>query len=189
MSFDLVAWKAPAVKDEDEAGALVRRFDEKGDADIFEQSEDLLRFYDDVLARYPALEAFEDDDERLKRTPWSETPERSDRVIEISIRWGTGVPDEALDTIVELARKYELVLYDPQGPSIHSPDMDDGSEDVAGQVWFALRGGAIGVPLVVAGTFIPYRLVSWPLFVIGGFLVVMTIYTLIVLWKPEWQPD
>ena len=189
MSFDLVAWKAPAVKDEDEAGALVRRFDEKRGRRHLRTERGPPSFLRRLLARYPALEAFEDDDERLKRTPWSETPERSDRVIEISIRWGAGVPDEALDTIVELARKYELVLYDPQGPSIHSPEMDDGSEDVAGQVWFALRGGAIGVLLVVAGTFIPYRLVSWPLFVIGGFLVVMTIYTLIVLWKPEWQPD
>ena len=185
MSFDLVAWKGPAVKDEDEAHALVRRFDVSEDPDIFDQSEDLLRFYDDLIARYPALETFDDDDEGLKRIPWSETPERSDRVIEISIRWSA--PDEALDTIVELARKYDLVLYDPQGPAIHSPEMD-GPEDVAGQVWFALRGGGIGVLLIVAGAFIPYRLVSWPLFVIGGFLVVMTVYTLIVLWKPEWQP-
>jgi len=187
MSFDLVAWKAPAVKDEDEALAILRRFDAAEDPDIFEQSEDLLRFYDDLLARYPALETFDADDERLKRTPWSETPERSDRVIEMSIRWHA--PDEALDTIVELARKYDLVLYDPQGPALHSPDIYSGPEDIAGQAWYALRGGGVGLSMVVAGTFIPYRLVSWPLFVVGGFLVVMTVYTLVVLWKPEWRPD
>ena len=186
MSFDLIAWKAPAVTDEDEARTLVRRFDAAEDPRIFERSQDLLGFYDDLLARYPALEAFEDDDERLKQTPWSETPERSDRVIEISIRWHA--PDAALETIVELARKYELVLYDPQGPSLHSPDVPSGPEDIAGQVWYAVRGGAVGLLLVIAGIFVPYTLVRWPLFIVGGFLIVGMIYTLVVLWKPEWQP-
>jgi hypothetical protein len=79
MSFDLVAWKAPVVKDEDEARDIIRRFDAAGNPGVFEPSEDLLRFSDELLARYPALEALEDDDERLKRTPWSVTPERSNR--------------------------------------------------------------------------------------------------------------
>ena len=186
MSFDLVAWKTPAVADEDDAAAIVDRFHREGESSVFERSEDLLRFYDELLARYPALESFEEDEDRSKRTPWSETPERSDRVIEISIRWHA--PDEALDTIVELARKHQLVLYDPQGPAIHSPALDEGPEDVAGQVWYALRGGGIGALLIVIATFIPYALVRWPMYVVGLFLVVGMIYTLVVLWKPEWQP-
>ena len=27
-----------------------------------------------------------------------------------------------------------------------------------------------------------------PIIGVGGFLVLMTVYTLVVLWKPEWQP-
>lgn len=47
------------------------------------------------------------------------TPTESDRLIEIHVMWGAD--DAALLRIVELAQQHGLVLYDPQGPDIHSP--------------------------------------------------------------------
>jgi hypothetical protein len=52
----------------------------------------------------------------------------------------------------------------------------------------ALIGGAFGVLLGVAGSLIPYRILSWPMIGVGAFLAVMAVYSVIVLlWKPEWQ--
>jgi hypothetical protein len=186
MSFDLIVWKEPAVTTEEEAGSLVHRFHESGDPSVFHASEEVLHFYDELLQRCPALESFDDDDSRAAGSPWSVTPPRSDRVIELNIRWRA--PDAMVDTMVELARKHQLVMYDPQGPSLHSPVADDEPPDIAGQVKQALIAGALGLLLIVAGTLIPIRVLGWPIIGVGGFLVLMTVYTLVVLWKPEWQP-
>ena len=87
--------------------------------DVFEPSADVLRFYDELIQRYPELGAYREASDRSEAL-WTVSPERSDRVIELCIKWGA--PDEALDFIVDLARKYDLVLYDPQGPSVHWPE-------------------------------------------------------------------
>jgi hypothetical protein len=184
MSFDLIVWKEPAVSTEEEASSLVHRFHESGDPSVFHASEDLLHFYDELLQRCPALELFDDDERRLAETPWSVTPERSGRVIELNIRWRA--PDDMVDTMVALARKHQLVMYDPQGPTLHSPVADDEPPDIAGQVKQALSAGAVGLVLIVAGSLIPFRVLGWPIIGIGAFLVLMTVYTLVVLWKPEW---
>ncbi len=114
MSMDLYVWKAPLASSEDEAIQLLEREDE-----AFESSEDVARFYDELLEKYPTLESFDEEELDSAPTYWSVTPERSDRLIGMNLAWS--VPDDALDDIVALARKYELVLFDPQGPSFHFP--------------------------------------------------------------------
>lgn len=189
MSMDLMAWKAPRTTDEDEAKALVDRYGaalERGDAAVFEPSDDVLRFYDELLARYPPLEGYDDDKQRDVAAPWAMTPERSDRFIEMSVRWSA--PAEALDFIVELARKHDLVLYDPQGPVVHWPEGPPGPpSDPRGEIGRALGIGLIGVLLVVAGWLVPYRILSWPMMGIGLFVVVVIVYISVGLWKAE--PD
>lgn len=88
MSFDLYAWKAPVVS-EDEASALLDRFYDGGRREVFEPSEEVLRFYDDLLAAYPPLEATEDEEAANRRTWWAVTPERSDRVVALNLSWST----------------------------------------------------------------------------------------------------
>jgi hypothetical protein len=48
------------------------------------------------------------------------TPTDSDQIIEIHFRWDAG--DLALERTVELALEHGVVLYDPQGPDVHSPE-------------------------------------------------------------------
>jgi hypothetical protein len=49
----------------------------------------------------------------------------------------------------------------------------------------ALIGGAFGLLLIYLGALIPFRILSWPIVGMGAlFVVVMTSYTLVVLWKP-----
>lgn len=81
------------------------------------------------MTRYPPQET----DEWLgpEDNPWAMTPDPSSRILELDLR--SGRPGGTLDDIVDLARKYELVLYDPQGPSLHSPEQHY-PEDIPGQV-------------------------------------------------------
>jgi hypothetical protein len=169
VSYDLIAWKAPRVTDEEEAARLVERYFDSDDATPFSVSSDVEGFYADLMKKYPAMEC-----------------EPSDRVVVLSLSWST--PGEVVDEIVALARARDLVLFDPQGPAIHSPELPPEPEDIPGQVRQALVAGAVGAGIFVAATYIPWRILSWPIMAASGFLVVMSIYTLVVLWKPEWQP-
>jgi hypothetical protein len=179
MSYDLLFWKAPVVSDEDKARALTHRFleDQTGP---FEPSDDVLRFYDEVLARYPALESYSMDE--LRASPpvshWSETPERSDRLVVMSFSWS--VPGEVIDTITGLARKRDLVIYDPQGPHVQAPGDPDEPTPVG------LKDFVWGILVGLAGALV--ALVAWlasvpilsGVFVVGGaFLAVMAVVTLV----------
>ena len=181
MSYDLYAWKAP-IASEDEASPLVRRFYDENDVDVFEPSEDVLRFYDELLEMYRALESDQESDDGPTRG--ADTPERSDRIVDLSFSWS--VPDNVLDDVVALARKHELVLYDPQGPCFYSPIellVEPRRRDPA-VLRQALVGLLIGVAVLVIGLVMPLRVLDWILIVAGGFIVVMGIYS-VVAWLRE----
>jgi hypothetical protein len=119
MSFDLYVWKAPVPRSAEEADDMLRRFYER-DPDFFVRDPALRQFRDDLLRAYPALE--EQDLAVLEADPnptWAMTPPASDRCVELNFTWHA--PDVALTDAVELAQKYGLVMYDPQGPDVHSP--------------------------------------------------------------------
>ena len=84
-----------------------------------EHHADLEAFVGELLAQFPALESLGDDDAEWS-SPWASTPTVNDGVVEINITWGSPGED-ALEPTVELARRHNLVLYDPQGPDVHSP--------------------------------------------------------------------
>src|SRR5215208_4287955 len=95
MGMNLILWKAPVVDDPDEAARLLEPYYKNGD---------------DSARRFP--EGIEG--------PWGgPTAGKVDRVLFLSMPWG--VSDTIIDAIAELARKHELVLYDPQGPDITLP--------------------------------------------------------------------
>src|SRR4029453_5363920 len=66
------------------------------------------------------------------QTRWGMECEPSDRVVVLSLTWST--PREVVDEIVALARARDLVLFDPQGPAIYSPELPPEPEDIPGQV-------------------------------------------------------
>lgn len=180
-----MAWKAPRTSDEDEARRFVEQYyDAQGDSSVFEASADVQHFYDELLARYPPLEAHPADHTSGAQSPWSVTPERSDRVIEMSMRWGT--PDEALTDVVELARKHDLVLYDPQGPTVHWPEGTPAANaDPAGGTWWLAAIGVAGVLVIVLGWYMPYRIIGWPLIGIGLFVVAVVMFLWVLLRRDE----
>jgi hypothetical protein len=179
VSFDLYAWKRPLPSSEEEALALV-----EGAETSFEPSEDVLRFYDDLLERYPVLEWDGVEELDDAQSTWGVTADRSERLVGLSFTWS--VPGEVLDEVVALALKHELVLYDPQGPSFHSPAelvIEPIRRDPA-VLRQALVGTLIGAAVLGVGIVLPVPVLDWILIVVGGFIVVMGIFS-VAAWVRE----
>jgi hypothetical protein len=180
VSFDLFVWKRPLVETTDEATALISR-----DEGAFEPSAEVLDFYDEVLRRWPALESYAEEEIDAAPASWALTPERSDRLVAMNFSWS--VPGDVLDTVVELARERDLVLYDPQGPSFHSPpSLDEPTprrRDPA-VLRSTLRTLLVGAALAVGGWFLPVAVLSWFLIAIGAVMVVACAAG-IVVWLRE----
>jgi uncharacterized membrane protein len=179
MSYDLMVWKGPVVATGEEADELLRRSYAEGDA-VFEQSPDVLRFYDELTERYPPLESFPESElvAGTAVTYWSDSPERSDRVVAMSLQWG--VPDDVVEFIGDLATKHGLVLFDPAGPDVHRPGVPDERTPfgAAGTVQTIVAGLA-GLLLAVVAWLLSIPILSGILIVIGLFLGLMAGYTLV----------
>jgi hypothetical protein len=119
------------------------------------------------MERLPPPEAFTKEELDGGATPWADSPEGSDRLVSLSIR--CGADDADLDTIVELARKYELVLYDPQGPSLHSP----GGKD---ETPYSPSPGELSIPVL-----------TWVLVFVGGFVALVAAFSLVAIAQRAWQ--
>ena len=52
MSMDLFLWKAPITGDPEEAAALLKRYFEDDDKEVFEPSEDVVRVLDLIREAY-----------------------------------------------------------------------------------------------------------------------------------------
>ena len=169
MSMTLLLWKTPVVDDPDEAESLLGPYYESGDESAFAASDDLVRATDALFRAYP----YDDGDEM----PWSDPPMLSDRVATLDIRWGGD--GAVLDTVLELAREHELVLYDPQGPDVHCPPWtpDDPAPDLPhpslGEYVRVLVLGAIGAVLIVVGWIASITVLSWLLIAVGVFLAIL----------------
>jgi hypothetical protein len=166
VSMTLIAWKSPLVTDTDEARRLVALDDES----VFAPSGDIAHFYAELKERFP-------DGSDL----WADGATGSDRVVFMSIRWGAD--DEDLETIVELAREYDLVLYDPQGPSFHSPaDETEGAPPYVPSTGEFLRGVllvAFGLVLATVAWKLSIPVLSWMLVFVGGFVAVVAVLGLV----------
>jgi len=179
VSFDLYAWKRPLPSSEDEALALIQ-----GDESAFEPSTDVFRFYDELAERYPVLEWDGEGEPDGAPYTWGVTGERSDRIVGLNFTWS--VPSEVVDDVVALARKLDLVLYDPQGPDFHSPVellVEPTRRDPA-VLRQALVGTLIGAAVLGVGTVLRVPVLDWILIVVGAFIVVMGMYS-VVVWLRE----
>jgi hypothetical protein len=179
--MDLYVWKRPVLDDTAEAKRLLELDDES----VFERSEDLVAFFAELSDRLPFREVSEMRSRPTADTPWADPPEASDRLVSLSIRWGAA---DGLDTIVELARRFDLVLYDPQGPSFHSPAWE--GEPVAPGVGEFLRGGlvlAAGLLVAIGGWMLSLPVLSWVLTLAGGFVVLVALLSIGAIAHEAWR--
>jgi hypothetical protein len=180
--MSLYAWKSPRVTDEDEAQRLLALEDES----VFAASADVTRFYEELMDRLPPPESFTDEALAAGATPWADGVEASDRLVSLSLRWSADADD--LDTIVELARKYDLVLYDPQGPSFHSPAMTEtGDSPGLGELVRGALLAAVGVLIVVIGWKLSVPVLRWVLVFVGGFVTLVAVFSTAAAAHEAWR--
>ncbi len=168
MSMTLILWKAPVVDDPDEAQALLETWYETGDDSAFEPSADIALVADQLRSRWPDSYEVEPPDD----CPWADMPfEQSDQLLAIHVRWGAD--DAAVAAIYVLARKHELVLYDPQGADVFLPTDPADSGPVPSPTafeWFkAVAIAAFLVGLTYAAWQIPIGWLRWPAVIVAGF--------------------
>ena len=176
MSMDLYVWKHPFVTDEDEAQRLITL----GDESVFGPSEDLERFFAELMERFPPPESFDDVELADAAAPWADSPHGTDRLVWLSIRWSAD--DDHLDEIVELARKHDLVLYDPQGPSFHSPPDEHEGEPYVPTAGDYVRGflmAAFGLGLAFVAWKASITVVSWIVIFFGCFIALIAVVGLV----------
>lgn len=208
MSMTLILWKAPVVDDPDEAKRLLEPWYDHEDDSAFEPSPDIAAAADELRRLYPywpvsgeELLASMSEEERAQYTaeglaqlrqsgsyrqgqggPWADLPfEQSDGLLVLSIRWSAhgGV----LDDIVRLGREHELVIYDPQGPSVYLPDdpteaPPDEPTTIADWARLVLMV-AVLLGLTWAAWQIPIGWIRWPAVVVAGFIASAGVF---VLW-------
>jgi hypothetical protein len=68
MSMSLYMWSAPVITDADEAARLLNLEDDS----VFEPSDRLCRFFDELLERYPSPDALTDRELEDGVTPWAD---------------------------------------------------------------------------------------------------------------------
>jgi len=196
MSMDLYLWKAPVTDDPDEAGALLDRH-LGGDETVFTPDPAIAAVAAELDRLYPwrwlsneeTVAAMSEEERRrytpedLKQVrhieggePWSDLPfDQSDRLLILGIRWGTD--NEVLDHIVRLGREHDLVIYDPQGPSVYLPDDPEEAESGPpeplgpGAIIMAVCVTLLGALLIWAGWRLPVVVLNWLLIGLGVFVL------------------
>ena len=180
MSMTLILWKAPIVDDPDQAERLLKPYHEHGDDSAFEASPAIARMADELRERFPEGE----------ESPWAGfPPNQTDRLLVLDLRWAA---NEAVDEIVELARDYELILYDPQGPDVSLPTapIEPGPPERIRLVDY-LKILPIGV--AAAGVFwlgwrIDIPVLNWILMIVGGFFLSVIVFLFWIFTFPPRDP-
>ena len=208
MSMDLYLWKSPVTDDEDEARKLIDRYFDNNEQGVFEPSADIAAAADELLRLYPywpvpgeELLAGMSEEERGRYTeeglaqlresgsynqgkggPWADLPfEQSGNLLVLIIRWSAH--DGVFDDIVRIGRERQLVIYDPQGPSIYLPDdpIEDLTEEprATAKDWLSIIAMcAFLLALTYAAWLIPIGWLRWPAVIIAGFFALAGLFVL-----------
>ena len=186
MTFDLYVWQSPRDLDPDAAKALVDSWQASGGDSArspFEPSTDVGWFYRELMQDAPGLDASSYAVLSGRVTPiWiSATDEPPARVV--GIRLSPALTADALESIVGLAAKYDLVLFDTRSRRVHLP-LDVMAAHASATFWpagaiQAAVGGGIGAVIAVVGWVLGIPLLSGLPMLIGGFMFAMAVYTFI----------
>jgi len=176
MSMTLILWKAPVVDDADDAQALLETWYKTGDDSAFEPSADLRIVYDELLRQYPM-------DWQNGAEPWADGPENTGRLLVLSLRWGGD--SRILADIPVLAKKMDLLLYDPQGPDLFLPSdplEPDPIPPPTAWEWFKTFAiPAVLVALTWAAWQIPIGWIRWPAVIVIGFVAAAGLFVLALM--------
>lgn len=178
VSITLILWKAPIVDHPDEAARLLGPYYERGETSAFESSPDISRVSNELRRRFPDSE----------RGPWADglPPTEVDRVLRLAIRRSADA--SVVNEIVELARTYDLVVYDPQGPAFYLPHQVVARPIPRPSVGVYLRVIVMGLAaasVFVLGWRIQVPVLDWILMIAGGFFLTVILFLLcLMIFRP-----
>jgi hypothetical protein len=186
VAFDLYAWKSPRDLDADRAEELLESWRATGSdpsTSPFEPDADVGRFHRELMKDVPGLVVSLDAVPNPSTAPiWlAATSEPPARVVVISL--SPTAPRDTLEAIFGLAAKYDLVLFDARSRRVHLP-LAEMTADASATFWpggaiQAAVAGGVGAVIAVVAWFLGIPLLSGILVVVGGFMVVMAVYTFI----------
>ena len=117
MSFDLAVWKSESVPSDSEAREIYRVLcnNECGGGPLESGIEE---FYVDLTHRYPEIDKVPE--EAVDECPWSVRLSKSGHHVMMSAVWSRS--NEIRAAVLELAKKHDLILFDPQKGKVLSPE-------------------------------------------------------------------
>jgi hypothetical protein len=115
VSFDLAVLAMDEHATAEAARQMFRRCNRSSSHHDGELDRRIEVFYEQLRSRFPDHPPYQD------RSPWASTPLATgiDHVI-IYLRHGP-VSEPALQTIMDLAERHSLIIYDPQSDTAHLP--------------------------------------------------------------------
>ena len=175
MTDRVYVWASPRDLDAAEAGARIATWEADGGdptASPFEPSTDIGWFHRELVRDVPDLAVVSDAIPSTSSRPvWmSGTDEPPARVVVIEV--GPDVSYDALDEIVSLAAKFDLVLFDGRSGRMHRP-LEAMADHASATFWpaGAIRAavaGTVGVVIAVVAWFIAIPVLSGVAIVVGG---------------------
>jgi hypothetical protein len=182
----LYVWRAGDELDADAADTLVDRWLAAGGnpaASPFEPSTDVAWFFKELTEDLPALDARSDAARGTGGRPiWLSTEDPPPaRVVVIQLDPDTARED--LHTIMGIAAKYDLALFDPSGPRILRP-LELLGELASRDFWprgaiQAFVAGMVGLAIAWLGWYLGIPIVNAIAMLAGGFMFVMAVLTFV----------
>lgn len=186
MPFDVILWQAPREIDADAAAELVAAWLASGGdpaTSPFEPSVDVGWFRYELASEAPDLELVSDGVPSDRTGPiWIQSTQESPaRVVAVTLPPDADGARDALETIVGLATKYDLILFDARRRQLHQP-LELLAAYASATFWpsGAIRAGAVGLfGLLVAifGFLSAIPVLGWVLVLVGGFVALMAVLT------------
>lgn len=186
MTFDIYLWKAPRDLDSDGAEGVLERWESAGGdpADApFEPSTDVGWFHRELTKDEPALDVLSDAVRNPSTRPiWLATDDEPPARI-VAIRLPPGTPRDTLESILGLATKYDLVLFDARSRQIHLPLAEMAAYASAtfwprGAIQAAIAGG-VGLIIAIVAWSLGIPVLSGIVALAGAFMFVMAILTFV----------
>jgi hypothetical protein len=186
VAFDIYLWKSPRDLDDDQAAALVADWLATGGdaaASPFAAATDVGWFHRELVQDDPPVSIVSDAVHTPTRTPvWLSTTDEPPAKL-VAIQFTPATTRNALESIVSLAAKYDLVMFDARRGRIHRP-LDEMAAHASANFWprgaiQAAVAGGLGGLLAVGAWIAGIPLVSGVLVLIGAFLVVMAASTFV----------
>lgn len=186
MTFDLYVWDEPRDLDAEAARRRIDGWLEAGGdplASPFERTENIGWFVRELRGDLPDLDYVSDAQPSGSRTPVWLAPDPDPPARIVAIRLTPERAREELESILGLATKYDLVVFEPASGRLVEP-LDAMAEHASATFWpaGAIQAAVAGIAGAIAALvawLLGIPILSGVVMVVGGFMAVMAVFTFV----------